>query len=161
MTRRRKQLSSGRLSKPRIDARAFFQTGVKDNARIIFQVKSGGVKRGDIATLRGDMARENAALAYLITLEPPSGPMIREAKAAGQYNHDLMGQSYDKISIVTVKDIVEGQERLQIPMSLEVLAAAQRAADAEQTDLLYSPAPKARKVAERVRGLFEEDEPAE
>ena len=119
-----------------IDARAYFQTGKNDNAKIIFQVKSGGVKRGDIATLRGDMQRENAALAYLVTLEPPTAPMVKEAKAAGQYKHDLMGQSYDQISIVTVKDIVEGHARLQIPMSLEVLAAAQKAADSEQPDLL-------------------------
>ena len=110
-----------------IDARAFFKTGKTDNAKIIFQVKSGGVKRGDIATLRGDMGREEAALAVLITLENPSGPMIREAKAAGQYRHEEMGRSYDRISIVTIKEIVEEGKRLEIPMSLEVLAAAQRA----------------------------------
>jgi DNA modification methylase len=119
-----------------IDALAFFQTGAKDNAKIIFQVKSGGVKRGDIATLRGDMGREEAALAVFITLEPPSAPMIREAKAAGQYSHDLMGRSYDRISIVTVNEIVEESKRLEIPMSLEVLAAAQRAADSEQMGLI-------------------------
>jgi DNA modification methylase len=121
-----------------IDARAFFQTAAKDNAKIIFQVKSGGVKRGDIATLRGDMEREKAALAVLITLESPSAPMIREAKAAGQYKHELMGRSYDRIAIVTVREIVEQHKRLEIPMSLEVLAAAQRAADSEQIDLLHS-----------------------
>jgi DNA modification methylase len=119
-----------------IDALAFFQTGAKDNAQIIFQVKSGGVKRGDIATLLGDMGREEAALAVFITLEPPSAPMIREAKAAGQYSHDLMGRSYDRISIVTVNEIVEESKRLEIPMSLEVLAAAQRAADSEQMGLI-------------------------
>ena len=41
-----------------IDAIAYFLTGKSDNAKIIFQVKSGAVKRGDIATLRGDMERE-------------------------------------------------------------------------------------------------------
>lgn len=130
-----------------IDARAFFQTGAKDNAKIIFQVKSGGVKRGDVATLRGDMQREKAALAILITLESPSAPMVREAKAAGQYKHDLMGRNYDRISIVTVQEIVEQQKRLEIPMSLEVLAAAQKAEDSEQIDLLYPPIPKGRKIA--------------
>jgi DNA modification methylase len=119
-----------------IDARAFFQTAAKDNAKIIFQVKSGGVKRGDIATLRGDMEREKAALAILITLEPPSGPMTREAKAAGQYKHEVMARSYDRISIVTVKEIIEDNRRLAIPMSLEVLAAAQKAADSEQIGLI-------------------------
>jgi DNA modification methylase len=55
-----------------IDARAYFMTGKDDNAKIIFQVKSGGVKRSDVAALRGDMGREKAALAVLITLEEPS-----------------------------------------------------------------------------------------
>ncbi len=120
-----------------VDARAYFQTGKTDNAKIIFQVKSGGVKRGDIATLRGDMEREQAALGVLITLEEPSRPMISEAKAAGQYMHEGMGRAYDRISIVTVKDIVEDGKRLQIPMSLDVLKAAQRdAGDAEQLSLL-------------------------
>lgn len=131
-----------------IDARAFFKTGKNDNARIIFQVKSGGVKRGDIATLRGDMERDKAALAALITLEEPSRPMVREAKAAGQYEHVEMGRSYDRITIVTVREIVEEGKRLEIPMSLEVLAAAQRAADSEQIELTYGEPPAPRKVAE-------------
>jgi DNA modification methylase len=114
-----------------IDAIAYFKTGKTENAKIIFQVKSGGVKRGDIATLRGDMGRVEADLAVLITLEDPTGPMNSEAKSAGQYKHEDMGRSYDRISIVTVRDIVEKGERLEIPMSLEVLAAAKRA-DAEK-----------------------------
>ncbi len=118
-----------------IDARAFFMTGRTDNAKIIFQVKSGGVKRGDIATLRGDMGREQAALAILITLEPPSGPMVKEAKAAGQYTHEEMGRAYDRISIVTIKDIIERGKRLEIPMSLEVLAEAQRVDESTQLQL--------------------------
>jgi site-specific DNA-methyltransferase (adenine-specific) len=118
-----------------IDAVAFFKTGKTDNAKIIFQVKSGGVKRDVIATLRGDMGREGAAMACLITLEDPSGPMVKEAKAAGQYNIADMGRSYATISIVTVKEIVEGGKRLEIPMSMEVLKAAQLA-DQNQMDLL-------------------------
>jgi DNA modification methylase len=120
-----------------IDARAYFMTSKTDNAKIIFQVKSGSVKRGDIATLRGDMGREKAALAVLITLENPSGPMKQEAKAAGQYHHDMMGRDYDQISIVTVQDIIENHKRLEIPMSLEVLAAAEKASRSTQGELLF------------------------
>ncbi len=124
-----------------IDARAYFKTGKADNAKIIFQVKSGSVKRGDVATLRGDMEREKAALAVLITLEEPSKPMIAEAKAAGQFKHEDMGRSYDRIKIITVQEIVENGKRLEIPMSLEVLAAARRASDAEQIGLLSDDEP--------------------
>ena len=119
-----------------IDGTAFFQTGRTDSAKIIFQVKSGGVQRGDVARLRGDMERVNAALGVLITLEEPTAQMVREAKAAGQYQHETMGRSYDRISIVTVREMLEAGRRLEIPMSLEVLAEAQRAADSEQVELL-------------------------
>lgn len=119
-----------------IDARAYFTIGATDNAKIIFQVKSGGVNRGDVATLRGDMEREESALAVLITLEEPTRPMIAEAKGAGQYRHEEMGRSYDRISIVTAREIVESGKRLEIPMSLEVLKAAQRVSNAEQLDLM-------------------------
>jgi site-specific DNA-methyltransferase (adenine-specific) len=117
-----------------VDAVAFFKTGRADNAKIIFQVKSGGVTRGEIAKLRGDMARENAELAVFITLESPSKPMMKEARDAGRYTIEDMGRSYEKISIVTVRDIVENGKRLEIPMSLEVLKAAQKASD--QMELL-------------------------
>jgi hypothetical protein len=118
-----------------IDAIAYFVTTKNDNAKVIFQVKSGGVKRGDIATLRGDMGREKAALAVLITLEEPSKPMLSEAKAAGQYRHETMGRNYDQISIVTIREIVEEGKRLDIPMSLEVLAAAKLALEDKQISL--------------------------
>ena len=55
-----------------------------------------------------------------------SGPMETEAKAAGQYKHELMGRTYDRIQIVTIQEILFG-ERLGIPMSIEVLKAARQA----------------------------------
>ncbi|HZL60399.1 MAG TPA: DNA methyltransferase, partial [Stellaceae bacterium] len=119
-----------------IDGVAYFKTGKTDNAKIVFQVKSGGVNRGDIATLRGDMEREKASLAVLITLEEPSAPMKAEAKGAGHFKLEDMPKPYDKISIVTVKEIVEDEKRLEIPMSLEVLRAAKKADESEQLGLL-------------------------
>lgn len=115
-----------------IDGITYFRTNNKDNAKIIIQVKSGGVKRSDIATLHSDMQREGAAMSVFITLEPPTAPMIKEAKTVGLYHHDLMGRDYDAIEIVTIQDILEKHKILDIPMSLEVLATAQRAADSRQ-----------------------------
>jgi hypothetical protein len=117
-----------------IDGIAYFKVGKKDNAKIIFQVKSGGVKRSDIATLRGDMERTESAMAVLITLEEPSKPMIAESKAAGLYNHIEMGKSYDRISIITIEEVLDGK-RLEIPMSMEVLKAAEKAINEEQVPL--------------------------
>lgn len=123
-----------------IDGTAYFMTGKKDNAKIVFQVKSGGVKRSDVATLRGDMEREGAAMAVLITLVKPTQSMIEEAKAAGSYHHEMMNRSYDRIQIVTVKEIIEQEKRLDVPTSLEVLKAARAAATGNQMDLEYNAA---------------------
>lgn len=124
-----------------IDGVAYFMTGKRDNAKIIIQVKSGGVKRNDIATLRGDMEREKAALAVFITLENPTKPMIEEAKAAGQYTHEQMGRNYDRIQIVTIEEILEQDKRLDIPMSLEVLKNAQRETESNQMSLIPADKP--------------------
>jgi DNA modification methylase len=123
-----------------IDGTAFFMTNKKDNAKIVFQVKSGSVKRGDVATLRGDMEREQAAMAVLITLEKPTHAMIEDAKAAGTYHHEMMGRSYDRIQIVTIKEMIEQDKRLDVPTSLEVLKAERRAVQGNQLDLQYSAA---------------------
>jgi hypothetical protein len=119
-----------------IDGIGYFRVGKKDNAKMIFQVKSGGVKRSDVASLRGDMEKARAELAILITLEPPTKPMKEDAKAAGVYNHIEMGKNYDRISIVTIQEIVEQGKRLEIPMSLEVLKAAQKEIKEKQLPLL-------------------------
>jgi site-specific DNA-methyltransferase (adenine-specific) len=124
-----------------IDGIAYFMKDRKDNAKIVFQVKSGGVKRSDVATLRGDMEREQAAIAILITLEKPTHAMIEEAKAAGIFEHEMMGRSYDRMQIVTVKEIIEQDKRLDVPTSLEVLKAARRAVEGgDQLGLEYSAA---------------------
>ena len=51
------------------------------------------------------MTRENATLAVLITLEEPSGPMVKEAKGVGQYRLEMMGCNYDRIGIVTIQGV--------------------------------------------------------
>lgn len=119
-----------------IDGTAFFMTGKSDNARIVFQVKSGNVGRGDVAKLNSDRLREGAELGTFLTLNPPTSAMKEEARAAGAFDHPLMNRSYPRIQIVTIAELVEEHKRLDMPMSLEVLKAAQRTASgAEQLGL--------------------------
>ncbi len=80
------------------------------------QVKSGGVKRSDIATLNSDLQREKAAMGLLITLEPPSAPMNDEAAQAGAYHSPYDGKNYPKIQILTVEEILRGAE-IKMPSS--------------------------------------------
>jgi site-specific DNA-methyltransferase (adenine-specific) len=119
-----------------IDGLAYFVTAHNQTGKMVFQVKSGNVERGDIAKLSGDMAREQAELAVLITLKDPTSRMREEAAAAGTYYHEVMGRSYNKIQIVTVKEIVEDKRRLEMPLSIEVLKGAERKGeDAQQPEL--------------------------
>ena len=130
-TRNRAIINEKKGADKGIDGIAYFQTSATDNAKIVLQVKSGGVGRGDIAKLRGDMQREGAAMAFFITLETPTAPMVAEAKKVGSYYHEVMTRNYDAIRIVTVQDIIEHGVILDIPLSQEVLKKAQAKSSAE------------------------------
>jgi site-specific DNA-methyltransferase (adenine-specific) len=115
-----------------IDGVVYFTTGATTTERMIIQVKSGGVNRSVIATLHGDMQREQAQMATLITLDEPSRPMKDEALQAGLYHHPLMGKDYEKIQIVTVRELIEQEKRLELPLSFEVLKTAKKQIDDPQ-----------------------------
>jgi DNA modification methylase len=119
-----------------IDGTVCFMTSATENATMVLQVKSGGVGRGDVAKLRGDLERTGAAMATLVTLEKPTAPMVAEAKTAGRYRHELMGRDYDKIQIVTVQEIIEHGRRLDIPLSRDVIKAAPRNGPPAETPTL-------------------------
>lgn len=86
----------------------FFDDNSGKAKRIIVQVKSGHVNRGMIATLRGDMEREDAAIGVFVTLEEPTEPMRREAIACGFYEPDsLPGNQYPKLQIFTIEQLLE------------------------------------------------------
>lgn len=119
-----------------IDGVTFFRTAADETGRIIFQVKSGHVERGDIAKLGGDMGREQAAMAIFITLQPPTALMVTDAKAAGLYHHEVMDKYYPVIRIVTIQEMLEQNARLDIPLSLEVLRSAQKKSTSEQMVLI-------------------------
>ncbi len=107
-----------------IDGIAYFLSSQTDTEKTVFQVKSGNVKRSDIATFRSDKDDENAQIGIFLTLEEPTKPMREEAMAAGMYEHKLMGRSYNRIQIVTIREIIEEKKRLDMPLSLEVLKSA-------------------------------------
>ena len=120
-----------------VDGYAYMMTSKDTTERIIFQVKSGGVSRNSIATLRGDMQREEAKVAILITLEEPTKNMKDEAASAGFYHHELMGRNYPSIQIVTVREMLEEDKRIELPLNIEVLKSAMNSS-LEQQGLLFS-----------------------
>ncbi|WP_281438448.1 DNA methyltransferase [Synechococcus sp. C9] len=109
-----------------IDGIAYFSSDRDKQEKVIFQVKSGNVKSGDIRDLRGTMEREGAVIGIFITLKPPTKDMLKEAKEAGIYQSQYMNQPVDKIQIVTVQEIIEEQKRFNITLMLEVLKSAEQ-----------------------------------
>ena len=89
----------------------FFDDNSGKPKRIIVQVKSGGVKRGDIATLKGDMEREQAALGLFITLKPPTRPMLQEAASAGVYVPEhYPDHQFARLQILTIDALLSGAQ---------------------------------------------------
>ena len=87
----------------------FFDDGSGKAKRIIVQVKSGNINRGQIATLKGDMEREKAEIGIFITLRPPTEPMLQEALSAGLYTPaSLPNDSYPRVQILTIEQLLEG-----------------------------------------------------
>ncbi|MEA5511516.1 DNA methyltransferase [Crocosphaera sp. UHCC 0190] len=109
-----------------IDGVAYFQGDKDEREKIIFQVKSGKVKSGDIRDLQGTIILQQAAIGIFITLRPPTKDMIKTAKAAGIYQGKYMNKTVDKIQIVTIPEILEEKKRIDIGLMFEVLKSAEK-----------------------------------
>ena len=94
----------------------FFDDNSGKPKRVIVQVKSGRVNRGQIATLKGDMEREGAEIGLFVTLSPPTEPMRQEALSAGFYEPEHFPEhSYERAQILTIADLLSGNARADYP----------------------------------------------
>jgi hypothetical protein len=71
--------------------------------KILVQVKGGHHTRANIATLKGDLDRDDAPMGIFICLHEPTSEMKREAALAGEYKYSE-DVSFPKIQILSVKD---------------------------------------------------------
>ncbi len=132
-----------------VDGVINFQESPNNPVRtILIQAKSGGVHRSDVATLSGDMGREGAVIGALVTLEPTTDDMRREAASAGFYTpEDPIGAGrprYPAIQLLTIADILEGGKRIEFP---------------EKGNVTFRKAPVAQKrPSGRLRPLTEDGE---
>ena len=87
----------------------FFDDNSGKPRRIVVQVKSGGVQRNQIATLKSDMEREKADLALFVTLKPPTRPMRQEALEAGFYAPEAFPDHRSpRVQILTIEELLSG-----------------------------------------------------
>jgi hypothetical protein len=86
-----------------------FATGRKSTAEAIVSVKGGkNLVPAFVREVEGSVATyRKAELGILITLHPPSKGMVDEAKRSGVYR-DPFGNSYPKVQIYTVEQLLNG-----------------------------------------------------
>jgi hypothetical protein len=103
---------------------------------IVVQVKSGKVSSRDVRDLVGVVDREKAVIGVLITLQPPTRDMLKEAVSAGLYT-SAWG-SFPRLQILTVEDLLTGRATAQYPRLNAATfkrAQRQRRTQGEQTGL--------------------------
>jgi len=116
-----------------VDGMLYFYESQDIRQKILVQVKGGGVQRGAVARLLGDVNNQNFAAGILMTLEKPSKPMRIEAADAGRYASKLWHEKdYPKIQILTLEGLLDGTERVDAPPQLNPFAKAQREARPEK-----------------------------
>ena len=89
----------------------FFDDNSGKPKRIVVQVKSGGVQRNQVATLKSDMEREKADIALFVTLKPPTRPMEQEALEAGFYAPEAFpDHQFPRVQLLTIEDLLSGAQ---------------------------------------------------
>jgi site-specific DNA-methyltransferase (adenine-specific) len=106
-----------------IDGIAYIMEGAEIFRDVLFSVKSGHSSLSHFRDFCHVVTRDKAAIGIYLTLDEPSKPMNTEATKMGKYINPLTEQEFNKVSIVTIKELLDG-ERLNIPTSVDVLKKA-------------------------------------
>jgi hypothetical protein len=128
----------GKGSDRGVDGMLYFYESQDQRAKILVQVKGGGVQRGDVSRLLGDVNNQKFVAGVLLTLEKPSKPMRVEAAEAGRFTSKLWHEKdYPKIQILTIEGLLDGTERVDAPPQLNPFTKAQRESKpAKQQEML-------------------------
>jgi DNA modification methylase len=81
----------------------------------IVSAKSGHVEASDVQKLKGAMQRHGGSMGILVTLEDPSGPMRVEAATAGKYHSPVSDLDYERVQILTIREILEQRKQPALP----------------------------------------------
>ncbi len=92
-----------------IDGILYFIDGPRRKPqKVVIQVKGGRVSSPDIRDLKGVVEREKAAFGLFITLNEPTKAMLTEAASGGLYHSHIWDQTYPKIQIRTISQMLDG-----------------------------------------------------
>lgn len=126
-----------------LDGVAYFRDDESGkDKKLVAQVKSGEqISSRDIRDLVGTLKRENAEIGVFITLEPPTGPMVKEAATAGFYDpHGLPSSRVPKLQILSIEELLAGKgvhypNRLAVASTFKASQRQTKAKGPEQQSL--------------------------
>ena len=104
---------------------------------ILIEVKSGNVNVKNLREFIQVINKQKAAIGVFVCFdEKVTKPMRLEAKDAGYYKKDIFGANYDRIQIMTVEKLLEG-EVIKMPNILTTTfkTAKEKKENGEQPDL--------------------------
>jgi DNA modification methylase len=106
----------------------FFTDAKNATGRALVSVKGGKtVNPAMVREIGGTVQTQGAEMGLLITIEPPTRGMKDEADHAGTYTWPVNGETFPRIQLVTIEDLL-AEKRPSMPVSLTPYIKAQRAA---------------------------------
>jgi site-specific DNA-methyltransferase (adenine-specific) len=119
-----------------IDGIIWFKPDGKRTEKAIVEVKGGGVGVKDIGRLAQVMEREGALLSVLLTAQPPTRAMERDAASVGVWQNELTGRTHARLQILTLAELFQGR-RPDIPwVDASMVKQAKREDTGKQGSLL-------------------------
>ncbi len=109
-----------------IDGRIYFHDEIElgKTKQIVISVKSGHLQLSHLRDLRGVLEREDAQMAVLISMEPPTKAMRSEAAAAGFYKSPW--GKHPRLQLLTIGELMRGA-KVDYPPAGQVDATFKRA----------------------------------
>ena len=118
-----------------IDGTLFFLDEKSKPKRVIISVKAGKTGAAHVRDLRGVIERDEAAIGVLISMQPPTAEMRKEAASAGFYRTATLQaqKDYPRLQLLTVEDLLNGKT-ISYPMAESVtFKRARRASERHET----------------------------
>jgi len=120
-----------------IDGVIRFLTDAKGGTgRVLVSVK-GGKTVGPTAArdLGGTLQTQKAEMGILVTMASPTRGVVDEANHAGTYTWPINGQTFPRIQVATVPDLLAGRRPSMPATLMPYIAAARRSAPVDQLTL--------------------------
>lgn len=97
-----------------VDGVMYYDLEDGDMGKMILSVKGGNMRPSDVRDLEGTRSvDDDAKLAGFISLKEPTKAMREAASEAGLWHYK--GETYDRVQMLTVKDIVEDKRLFRTP----------------------------------------------